>query len=52
MLCAFLKEHPNVDVVFREKSPVMQMALLERRELDVGIWRMATNQRVYQYSPT
>ena len=38
----FLKEHPNVDVVFREKSPVMQMALLERRELDVGIWRMAT----------
>lgn len=39
---AFLKAHPNVDVVFREKSPVMQMALLERRELDVGIWRMAT----------
>ncbi|MFP2378465.1 LysR family transcriptional regulator [Enterobacter ludwigii] len=32
----------KVDVVFREKSPVMQMALLERRELDVGIWRMAT----------
>lgn len=39
---AFLKAHPNVDVVFREKSPVMQMAQLERRELDVGIWRMAT----------
>ena len=39
---AFLKAHPNVDVVFREKSPVMQMALLERRELDVGIGRMAT----------
>lgn len=39
----FLKDHPNVDVVFREKSPVMQMALLERRELDVGIWRMATD---------
>ena len=38
----FLKAHPNVDVIFREKSPVMQMALLERRELDVGIWRMAT----------
>ncbi|HCT9940681.1 TPA: LysR family transcriptional regulator [Enterobacter kobei] len=38
----FLKEHPNVDVVFREKSPVMQMALLERQELDIGIWRMAT----------
>ena len=37
-----MKEHPNVDVVFREKSPVMQMALLERQELDIGIWRMAT----------
>ena len=41
MLYRFLKEHPNVDVTFREKSPVMQMALLERRELDAGIWRMA-----------
>lgn len=39
----FIKDHPNVDVVFREKSPVMQMVLLERRELDVGIWRMATD---------
>jgi DNA-binding transcriptional LysR family regulator len=38
---SFIKDHPNVDVVFREKSPVMQMALLERRELDIGIWRMA-----------
>ncbi|EHJ4092315.1 LysR family transcriptional regulator [Escherichia fergusonii] len=37
----FLKEHPNVEVLFREKSPGMQMALLERRELDAGIWRMA-----------
>lgn len=37
----FLKENPNVDVLFREKSPGMQMALLERRELDAGIWRMA-----------
>lgn len=37
----FLKEHPNVDVVFA-KSPVMQMAQLERQELDIGIWRMAT----------
>lgn len=43
LMRAFLKAHPNVDVVFREKSPVMQMALLERRELDVGIWRMATH---------
>ncbi|MDN8599298.1 LysR family transcriptional regulator [Citrobacter enshiensis] len=37
----FLKQNPNVEVVFREKSPGMQMALLERRELDAGIWRMA-----------
>ncbi|MCV5801897.1 DNA-binding transcriptional regulator XapR, partial [Escherichia coli] len=38
----FLRENPNVDVLFREKMPAMQMALLERRELDDGIWRMAT----------
>ena len=37
----FLKENPNVEVLFREKMPAMQMALLERRELDAGIWRMA-----------
>lgn len=41
MLRRFMKENPNVEVIFREKSPAMQMALLERRELDVGIWRMA-----------
>ncbi len=34
----FLRENPNVDVLFREKMPAMQMALLERRELD-GEWR-------------
>lgn len=38
----FLKDNPNVEVLFREKMPTMQMALLERRELDAGIWRMAT----------
>lgn len=37
----FMKVNPNVHVIFREKSPAMQMALLERRELDAGIWRMA-----------
>ena len=37
----FLRANPNVEVLFREKSPGMQMALLERRELDAGIWRMA-----------
>ena len=36
----------NVDVLFREKMPAMQMALLERRELDAGIWRMATEPRL------
>ena len=39
----FLKDNPNVEVMFREKSPGLQMALLERRELDAGIWRMATS---------
>lgn len=38
---AFLRDNPNVDVQFREKSPGMQLALLERHELDAGIWRMA-----------
>ncbi|MGA0422897.1 LysR substrate-binding domain-containing protein [Escherichia coli] len=38
----FLRENPDVEVLFREKMPAMQMALLERRELDAGIWRMAT----------
>lgn len=41
MLHRFMKENPNVEIIFCEKSPAMQMALLERRELDVGIWRMA-----------
>ena len=30
----FLKENPNVEVLFRENMPAMQMAMLERRELD------------------
>ena len=38
----FLKENPNVEVLFRENMPAMQMAMLERRELDAGVWRMAT----------
>ena len=38
----FLKENPNVEVQFRENMPAMQMTMLERRELDAGIWRMAT----------
>lgn len=57
MMHRFLKENPNVEVMFREKSPGLQMALLERRELDAGIWRMATdiperftNLRLYEAS--
>ena len=41
----FLKENPNVEVLFREKMPAMQMALLERRELDAGIWHLANGDR-------
>lgn len=38
---AFLRDNPNVDVHFREKSPDIQLALLQRNQLDAGIWRMA-----------
>lgn len=38
---AFIDANPNVDIHFREKSPGLQLALLERHELDAGIWRMA-----------
>ena len=37
----FMKDNPNVEVLFRENMPAMQMTMLERRELDAGIWRMA-----------
>ncbi|MEN0614178.1 LysR family transcriptional regulator [Klebsiella indica] len=53
----FLQENPNVEVLFRENMPAMQMAMLERRELDAGIWRMAiepspgfTSQRLHESS--
>jgi len=36
----FLQDNANVEVQFHEKSPGKQMALLERRQLDAGIWRM------------
>lgn len=42
----FLKANPNVEVLFREKSPGMQMALLERRELDAGSGVWLLNQRL------
>lgn len=55
VLYRFLKDNPDVEVRFREKSPGRQQTLLERRELDAGIWRMAqdlpaglTRQRVQQ----
>lgn len=37
----FMRENPQVDIHFREKSPGMQIALLENHEIDAGIWRMA-----------
>ncbi|WP_058912675.1 LysR family transcriptional regulator [Entomohabitans teleogrylli] len=37
----FMEQHPGVEIRFREKSPGLQQALLERHELDAGIWRMA-----------
>lgn len=45
----FLRENPNVEVLFREKMPAMQMALLERRELDAGIWRQNHRQVLPAY---
>ena len=30
----FMKDNPNVEVLFRENMPAMQMTMLERRELD------------------
>ncbi len=41
----FLRENPNVEVLFREKMPAMQMALLERRELDAGSGEWRQNHR-------
>ncbi|VEJ54862.1 LysR family transcriptional regulator [Pragia fontium] len=40
-LYRFIKDNPTVDIIFREKSPGVQMTLLERHEIDAGIWRMA-----------
>ncbi len=51
----FMKDNPQVEIAFKEKSPGMQQVLLERGELDVGIWRMVatpppgfTSQRLHQ----
>lgn len=38
----FIADYPAIDVTFREKSPGDQLALLERHEIDAGIWRMET----------
>lgn len=38
----FIKANPTVDIIFREKSPGIQMAMLERHEIDAGIWRMVS----------
>lgn len=39
-LQTFMTSRPAVDIRFIEKSPGDQLALLERQEIDAGIWRM------------
>jgi DNA-binding transcriptional LysR family regulator len=38
----FIADYPATEILFREKSPGDQLALLDRHELDAGIWRMET----------
>jgi len=42
-LQAFIANYPAIDITFREKSPGDQLVLLERQEIDTGIWRMETH---------
>ncbi|WMY73111.1 LysR family transcriptional regulator [Buttiauxella selenatireducens] len=39
----FIADNPAIDILFREKSPGDQLALLDRHDIDAGIWRMETN---------
>jgi DNA-binding transcriptional LysR family regulator len=39
----FITGYPAIDILFREKSPGDQLALLERHDIDAGIWRMETS---------
>lgn len=39
----FIAEYPAIDITFCEKSPGDQLVLLERKEIDAGVWRMETS---------
>ncbi|MCS3430850.1 LysR family transcriptional regulator [Klebsiella sp. BIGb0407] len=39
----FIADYPAIDLTFCEKSPGDQLVLLERKEIDAGIWRMETS---------
>lgn len=38
----FIVDYPAIEILFREKSPGDQLALLENHDIDAGIWRMET----------
>lgn len=39
----FIADYPAINITFCEKSPGDQLVLLERKEIDAGIWRMETS---------
>lgn len=39
----FMQDYPATEILFYEKSPGDQLALLQRNEIDAGIWRMETH---------
>lgn len=39
----FIARYPSIDITFHEKSPGDQLVLLQRLEIDAGIWRMETS---------
>lgn len=40
-LFAFIRQHPELEIVFHELSPYAQQQALARHEIDLGLWRMA-----------
>lgn len=39
----FMQRYPTTEILFCEKSPGDQLTLLQRNEIDAGIWRMETD---------
>ncbi|WP_072928411.1 LysR family transcriptional regulator [Nissabacter archeti] len=39
----FMQDNPEVEITFHEQSPDRQRLMLERQQLDVGLWRMAVD---------